>query len=69
MNRRMNKQVTIIGQQIVEEKVQLVLAYIQINKMLGYQKYNIMQELEELLILMKRYGIRNINTLSKALGK
>ena len=68
LNRKLSKAERIKGQQIVEERVQLVLEYLEMNKVLGYAKYDILMELELLLALMRKYGVCDNDTLQSLLN-
>jgi hypothetical protein len=66
--KRLTKEEITKGQQIVEERVQLTLAKIAINKQLGYWKYDIQEELSILLELMEKYGVKSNKTVNMLLN-
>lgn len=58
----MEKQVRVYGQQMVEERTQLILEKVEINKVLGYEKFDINTDLEKLSVLIGKYGIGDTKT-------
>lgn len=67
--KKLSKEEIAKGQQIVEERVQLTLEKIAINKMIGYHKFDIQEEMTILLELMAKYGVKSNKTVSELLYK
>lgn len=51
------KDYKVYGQQVIEDRVQMIIEKIKLNRLLGFEKFDINADLKALTQLISKYGI------------